>query len=336
MRRWSVLYAVASTAQRLHFNDQAALVRMGGVDAISYDPANPTILTLHLPIRALASLPTHDAAQDAQLILDSTSARLSLSATDGSGTLTLSRDAGTQQLTLSGRLALGNGVADCRGTALQPSGSGATAPAAGSAYTFELAPGAGGAASIIFGADTSTAPALVKLAGQSVLWLVGTLQFTAADTSTQLADCDYVPPSSPPSPPPHIHSPHTHVPHSHAPHSHVPHSHSPISITCISSAISECTNRCNGCSCVDLRQDPNHHHVMYLTGTNTAGVSYGLANTYDGSRMWTCSCTSGCSGIVGTWSCPGFYGNIIYVHASRSGNFLNNGNSGYYIENCVT
>jgi hypothetical protein len=71
------------------------------------------------------------------------------------------------------------------------------------AATFELSPGASGAASIVFGADTSTAPALVKLAGQDVLWLVGTLQFIGGDSATHLADCDAVPPpSSPPSPPP--------------------------------------------------------------------------------------------------------------------------------------
>ena len=45
----------------------------------------------------------------------------------------------------------------------------------------------------------SSAPALVKLDGENVLYVVGSLSFTGADDAVYSADCDAVPPPSPPS-----------------------------------------------------------------------------------------------------------------------------------------
>ena len=79
-------------------------------------------------------------------------------------------------------------------------------------------------------------------------------------------------------------------------------------VTCIPSAIERCYTMCDGCQCVDLRQDATHHHVMYLTAPNQATVDYANGDTYDtGHGPWSCTCAGTCDGIVGTWSCPGFY-----------------------------
>ena len=199
-----VLHQVA--AQQIVFDDSAALVKMGGVIVLSYDPSTPTILSLHLPIRSLATLPAFGSG-DAQLWLDGTAPDLSLMSASASGStpLTLSRNVGQQKLTLSGRLQLGDGVANCPVVALQPTGTGATAPSESTAKVFELAPNSGDA-SILFGSDTSTAPALVKLASDSTyLYMVGTLDFTGADSATHSAECFTLPPPSPPpspTPPP--------------------------------------------------------------------------------------------------------------------------------------
>ena len=65
--------------------------------------------------------------------------------------------------------------------------------------------------------------------------------------------------------------------------------------------------------CIDLREADNHHHPMWLNSPGNAGVMY---YREDGSgaagRDWTCTC-SDCNGLVGVWSCPGFYGTTITV-----------------------
>jgi hypothetical protein len=162
------------------------------------------ILSLHVPIRSLANLPSHDASRDVRTELLGTAAALRVAtASSSTDTLTLTRDAGVQRVTLSGRLALGAGVSNCVAAALQPTGSGASAPSSSSASVLELSPLGTGTAALVFGSDTSTAPALVKLPGDSTLYLVGSLHFTGGYAAKYAADCDAVPPPSPPpSPPP--------------------------------------------------------------------------------------------------------------------------------------
>ena len=79
----------------------------------------------------------------------------------------------------------------------------------------------------------------------------------------------------------------------------------------------ECTadarEQCKAFPCIDLREADNHHHPMWLNSPGNAGVMY---YREDGSgaagRDWTCTC-SDCNGLVGVWSCPGFYGTTITV-----------------------
>ena len=107
------LFSIAS-AQQIVFDDTVALVRMDGTTVLSYNPSANGILSLHVPIRKMTSLAAHDASIDAQLWFDDSSAQLIIaSATPSGSTLSLSRDSGLQQLTLNGRLTLGDGVTGC-------------------------------------------------------------------------------------------------------------------------------------------------------------------------------------------------------------------------------
>jgi hypothetical protein len=144
-------------------------------------------------VLSLASLPTHDASRDSQLLLEDAGSSLRLvtsgSSSDGSSSLALNRGVSSQQLSLSGRLQLGAGVSGCSAAALQPD-TATTAPATSAAATFEVSPGSGGTASIVFGsASDATAPALVKLDGENMLRIVGSLDFVGGDGASHLADC---------------------------------------------------------------------------------------------------------------------------------------------------
>ena len=87
----------------------------------------------------------------------------------------------------------------------------------------------------------------------------------------------------------------------------------------------ECTadarEQCKAFPCIDLREADNHHHPMWLNSPGNAGVMY---YREDGSgaagRDWTCTC-SDCNGLVGVWSCPGFYGTTITVTADYADDF---------------
>merc|ERR1719382_1643139 len=72
--------------------------------------------------------------------------------------------------------------------------------------------------------------------------------------------------------------------------------------------------------CIDLRQDSNHHHLMWLHGDGTAHVD-GEASGYNDNRAWTCTCSGSCSGLVGVWSCPGFYNGVITITSDYADDF---------------
>jgi len=83
--------------------------------------------------------------------------------------------------------------------------------------------------------------------------------------------------------------------------------------------------RCTKSPCVDLREGTDHHHVMWLESTGRAKVSYcsGSCSSLSTSHgPWTCtsSSTSG-TGLVGTWSCPGFYGGTVTISSSYGDDF---------------
>ena len=72
--------------------------------------------------------------------------------------------------------------------------------------------------------------------------------------------------------------------------------------------------------CIDLREDSMHHHPMVLQADGTATVGYCDTTSNPAvcvsGRTWTCTCTAAdcvAGSLVGSWVCPGFYGNNILV-----------------------
>merc|ERR1712159_784201 len=94
----------------------------------------------------------------------------------------------------------------------------------------------------------------------------------------------------------------------------------------VSTVMSECgaleQARCVGhtgsSACLDLREAPNKHHVMYANEDGTAHVEDGATGT-----SFTCQCAEGstCDGIVGTWSCLDFYDGTVRITAGYANDF---------------
>jgi hypothetical protein len=86
----------------------------------------------------------------------------------------------------------------------------------------------------------------------------------------------------------------------------------PGGLTCTGTVLSACASF----PCVDLRQDSNHHHIMYLNSDGTATISYlGSGST------WTATCSGACAGLVGTWSTPSFYSGSITISVDYADDF---------------
>jgi len=82
-----------------------------------------------------------------------------------------------------------------------------------------------------------------------------------------------------------------------------------------SQCASDVLEKCQGNTpCIDLREGTNHHHLMWLNADGTAHVD-GEANGIGGGdgRTWSCTRDGNGVGLVGTWNCPGFYGDIVTI-----------------------
>ena len=65
-----------------------------------------------------------------------------------------------------------------------------------------------------------------------------------------------------------------------------------------------------------------HHHPMWLTEPGVANIMYFRddQNRANANRDWVCTCGD-CDGLVGVWSCPGFYTNTITVSPGYGDDF---------------
>ena len=86
----------------------------------------------------------------------------------------------------------------------------------------------------------------------------------------------------------------------------------PVIVDCEARALFICAGRV---PCVDLVQSNQpHHHLMWLTpeGAFVDGEAY----DFNDDRTWSCTCIGLCDGLVGTWSCPGFYSGTIPISST--------------------
>jgi hypothetical protein len=65
-----------------------------------------------------------------------------------------------------------------------------------------------------------------------------------------------------------------------------------------------------------------HHHPMWLTEPGVANIMYFRddQNRANANRDWVCTCGD-CDGLVGVWSCPGFYTGTITVSPDYGDDF---------------
>lgn len=79
--------------------------------------------------------------------------------------------------------------------------------------------------------------------------------------------------------------------------------------------------RCAKCQgnrpCLDLYQQPNHHHYMWLQDDGRAYID-GEASNHQDDREWRCDCVGSCDGLVGRWRCNGFYNNYVVIDSLSS------------------
>ena len=181
---------------------RASLIRIDGVDALSYDPAiAPDVLWLHLPILPNeGTLPSSPGAL-AQIRIDGRKSTVALGGA-GAPNITLSRVA--NELVISGKLKRGAGVSvsECATAALQPDGPAAAPPSSlTNVARLEFNEDAAAVHTYIAFGNEPGAPAFVKRAGERALRVIGSVRVANGDGESVIADCS-APPASPTPPPP--------------------------------------------------------------------------------------------------------------------------------------
>jgi len=99
---------------------------------------------------------------------------------------------------------------------------------------------------------------------------------------------------------------------------------------------SDALEKCQGNTpCIDMREGPNHHHLMWLNEDGTAHVD-GEANGINGGdgRTWTCTRDGNGVGLVGNWNCPDFYDTVITITSDYADDFTA-ARTNEYIHVCV-